>query len=42
MNKVYLYGASGHGKVVAEILEKNNSSIPAVFDDNPASTRLLD
>lgn len=42
MKKVYLYGASGHGKVVAEILEKNNRNIPAVFDDNPAGTHLLD
>lgn len=42
MKKVYLYGASGHGKVVAEILEKNKKSIQAVFDDNPACTSLLD
>lgn len=42
MKNVYLYGASGHGKVVAEILEKNGAGISGVFDDNPAVTRLLD
>jgi acetyltransferase EpsM len=42
MKNVYLYGASGHGKVVAEILEKNGACISGMFDDNPAVTRLLD
>jgi acetyltransferase EpsM len=42
MNKVYLYGASGHGKVIAEILEQNGDTIQGVFDDDPAVTGLLD
>lgn len=42
MNKVYLYGASGHGKVIAEILEQNGDTIQGVFDDNPAIAALLD
>ncbi len=42
MNKVYLYGASGHGKVIAEILEQNGDTIQGVFDDNPAIKALLD
>lgn len=36
-----LYGASGHGKVVIEILEANNISIDFVVDDNPNLTELL-
>jgi acetyltransferase EpsM len=35
MNKVYLYGFSGHGKVVAEILEESGAAIQGVFDDAP-------
>ncbi|HEY0608588.1 MAG TPA: acetyltransferase [Chitinophaga sp.] len=42
MNKVYLYGASGHGKVIAEILEQNGDTVQGVFDDDPAVTELLD
>jgi len=42
MNKVYLYGASGHGKVIAEILEQNGDTIQGIFDDDPAVTALLD
>lgn len=42
MNKVYLYGASSHGKVIAEILEQNGDTIQGVFDSNPAITALLD
>jgi acetyltransferase EpsM len=30
-----LYGASGHAKVVIEILEKSGISIDELFDDNP-------
>ncbi|WP_298741170.1 acetyltransferase [uncultured Chitinophaga sp.] len=42
MNEVYLYGASGHGKVIAEILEQNGDNIQGIFDDDPAVTGLLD
>ena len=35
---MYLYGASGHAKVIAEILLENGIEIEGVFDDNPAIT----
>ena len=38
---MYLYGASGHGKVIIEILEKGGVTIKGVFDDNPNVTELL-
>jgi sugar O-acyltransferase (sialic acid O-acetyltransferase NeuD family) len=31
--KLYIFGASGHGKVVAELMATNNSKIEALFDD---------
>lgn len=31
---MYLYGASGHGKVIKEILEADNQNIDAFIDDN--------
>jgi len=31
---VYLYGASGHGKVIKEILEANGVNVEAFVDDN--------
>lgn len=37
---MYLYGASGHGKVIAEILIENNLKIEAFFDDNPVELSL--
>ena len=42
MNNIYLIGASGHGKVIAEILEHNGATISGVFDDDPARQQLLD
>lgn len=33
--KVYLYGASGHGKVIKEILESQDKTIVGFIDDNP-------
>ncbi len=39
---IYLYGASGHAKVIIEILESNGIQVDALFDDNPAITKLLD
>jgi len=39
---MYLYGASGHGKVVAEIAELQNKSIKAFIDEDLSKTQLLD
>jgi sugar O-acyltransferase (sialic acid O-acetyltransferase NeuD family) len=38
---MYLFGASGHAKVIIEILEQNGISIDGIFDDNPDVTELL-
>lgn len=38
---MYLYGASGHAKVIIEILEKNGISIKGIFDDNKAISALF-
>jgi sugar O-acyltransferase (sialic acid O-acetyltransferase NeuD family) len=34
MQKYVIYGASGHGKVVADILEKSNASVIGFLDDD--------
>lgn len=39
---LFLYGASGHGKVVAEIAEVLNRKIEAFIDNNPDKTQVLD
>lgn len=39
--KVSLYGASGHGKVIADLLMAANYDVVAFFDDNPADDSLL-
>lgn len=36
-----LYGASGHGKVIIDILEANNVPIDFIVDDNPAVKEVL-
>ncbi|RYE53438.1 MAG: acetyltransferase [Sphingobacteriales bacterium] len=36
-----LYGASGHAKVIIEIIESNGGKIEALFDDNPTIHSLL-
>jgi sugar O-acyltransferase (sialic acid O-acetyltransferase NeuD family) len=38
---MYLYGASGHGKVIIEILENSGIIIDGLFDDNPEISNLL-
>ena len=38
---MYLYGASGHAKVIIDILRANNETIEALFDDNEAVHNLL-
>ncbi|WP_312342389.1 acetyltransferase [Chryseobacterium binzhouense] len=39
---MYLYGASGHGKVIAEIAEENNVVIDAFIDQNVLKTEFLE
>jgi len=39
---MYLYGASGHAKVIIEILEKQGVKIHGLFDDNPAIKSLIE
>lgn len=34
-DKVYLYGASGHAKVVLDIVKKAYVDVPCLIDDNP-------
>lgn len=41
MQYLYLYGASGHGKVIAEIAEENNISITAFIDLDKSKIDLL-
>lgn len=38
---MYLYGASGHGKVIVDILKSQNKSVEGFFDDNPSLKELL-
>lgn len=37
---MYLYGASGHGKVIKEILESQGMTVDGFVDDNPAIDKL--
>lgn len=39
-NKVYLYGASGHAKVVKDIVKLAHLDVPCLIDDNPIVTEL--
>lgn len=38
---MYLYGASGHAKVIIDILRANNEIVEALFDDNEMIHHLL-
>jgi short subunit dehydrogenase-like uncharacterized protein len=38
--KLILYGASGHGKVVADIAISRGEEVTFFLDDNPAVTSL--
>ena len=40
MKSIYLYGASGHGKVVKEIVEANGDSVASFIDDDPTKNEL--
>ena len=37
---MYLYGASGHAKVIIDILENSGIEVSGLFDDNPAITEI--
>ncbi|OQP48848.1 acetyltransferase [Niastella koreensis] len=39
---MFLYGASGHAKVICEILEAQGRNLYGLIDDNPQITSLLD
>lgn len=42
MEKIkYLYGASGHCKVIIDILRSNNDGVRCIFDDNPKAGEIL-
>ncbi len=41
-NNVILYGASGHGKVIIDILERLQVSIQTIVDDNPITTSIME
>ena len=41
-NQLFLYGASGHAKVICEILESQHCIPNGLIDDNPLVTSLLD
>jgi sugar O-acyltransferase (sialic acid O-acetyltransferase NeuD family) len=41
-NKIFLYGASGHAKVICEILEAQHRIPCGLIDDNPNVTSLLE
>ncbi len=40
-NSVVLFGASGHGKVIIDILQSNSFPIELVLDDHPKTATLL-
>jgi sugar O-acyltransferase, sialic acid O-acetyltransferase NeuD family len=40
-DRTYLIGASGHAKVIADILESNKRSVTSVFDKDPLIKKLL-
>ena len=41
IKQMFLYGASGHAKVIIDILRAGHESIEALFDDNVEVTSLL-
>lgn len=40
-NNIVLYGASGHCKVIIDILQCNNQSVQAIIDDAPKTATIL-
>ncbi len=41
MDKICLFGASGHGKVIKESVESEGNQVVAFLDDNPKTEELL-
>lgn len=41
MQKVYLYGAGGHAKVIIDILKEHEISVPEIIDDNDSIKELV-
>lgn len=41
-DKVYLYGASGHGKVIKDIIEAQGGCVEGFVDDNPELSTFCD
>ena len=41
-NKYYLYGASGHCKVLIDIIQLKGGSVAKVYDDNPLIDKILE
>ena len=41
IKKYYVFGASGHGKVVLDMLISNEVNVAAIIDDNPKAETLL-
>lgn len=39
--KIYLFGSSGHAKVIIDILQLNNDEVLTIFDDRSANSELL-
>jgi acetyltransferase EpsM len=39
---IYLYGAGGHAKVVADVLKSRGVEIVGVFDDNPETEQFME
>ncbi|KAF2334167.1 acetyltransferase [Flavobacterium ginsenosidimutans] len=37
----YLYGASGHCKVIIDVLKSNNVNLKAIFDDKPKEAEIV-
>jgi sugar O-acyltransferase (sialic acid O-acetyltransferase NeuD family) len=40
-NKTHLYGASGHAKVIIDILNQNEITVESIVDDNPKAEKIL-
>ena len=40
-NNITLYGASGHCKVIIDILQSNNQVITTIIDDDPKINTIL-
>ncbi len=38
---MHLYGASGHAKVIIDILLSNNIAVEKIYDDNPPAAGLM-